>query len=132
MCIGIRTLDPNIDDRMIGSHVDLSGYPVKVLRMDRKERELYAPEMESGVVSRGNVKNLLKTLTYCRRVLQVIRVGTVIKILGLVLGVVASALLLFLSATGKVGGVYELSSLWIVLYQLCLLLPTLIVSILFV
>lgn len=132
MCIGIRTLDPNIDDRMIGSHVDLSGYPVKVLRMDRKERELYAPEMESGVISRGNVKNLLKTLTYCRRVLQVVRVGTVIKILGLVLGVVASALSLFLSATGKVGGVYELSSLWIVLYQLCLLLPTLIVSILFV
>ncbi|MBQ8214774.1 MAG: hypothetical protein IJZ33_00780 [Clostridia bacterium] len=132
MCIGIRTLDPNIDDRMISTHVDLSKYPVKVLRMDRKERELYSKEAESGVVSKRNVKSLLKTLTYCRRVLQVVRVGTVIKILGMVLGIGASALLLFLSATGRIGGVYEVSSLWILLYQLCLMLPTLIVSVLFV
>ena len=61
-----------------------------------------------------------------------VRVGTVIKILGMVLGIGASALLLFLSATGRIGGVYEVSSLWILLYQLCLMLPTLIVSVLFV
>ncbi|MBP3322280.1 MAG: hypothetical protein J6M12_07990 [Clostridia bacterium] len=132
MCIGIRTLDPNIDDRMISCHVDLSKYPVKVLRMDRKEKELYAQEMESGVVSKRNVKSLLRTLTFCRKVLQVIRVGTVIKVIGMLVGVVAAALVLFLTATGRLAGVYDVSSIWIMIYQLCWILPTFLISLIFV
>lgn len=132
MCIGIRTLDPNIDDRMISSHVDLSKYPVKVLRTDREGENFHKERTESGVVSKRNVRSLLKTLTFCRRILQVVRMGTVIKILGMVAGVGVSALVLYMSLTGKIAGVYEVNSLWVALYQLCWLLPATLISLIFV
>jgi cation transport ATPase len=132
MCIGIRTLDPNIDDQMIAAHADLANYPVKVLRTDRKTEDFYSEKTESGVVSKKNVRSLLKTLTFCRKVLQVIRTGTVIKVLSMLAGVGVAALILYMSLTGKIGGVYEINSLWIALYQICWLLPAALISLIFV
>ncbi|MBQ7847901.1 MAG: hypothetical protein IJ344_06390 [Clostridia bacterium] len=132
ICIGIRTLDPNIDDRMFAMHADLSKYPVKVLRMDGERRQSCYDTLDSGVVSKKNVKSLLKTLSFCRRVLQVIRTNTVIKILSVLAGIGVSALILYMSYAGKIAGVYEINSLWIVLYQLCWTLPALIISLIFV
>lgn len=132
MCIGIRTLDPNIDDRMISSHVDLSKYPVKVLRTDKAESAVHEERTESGIVSKRNVRSLLKTLTFCRRVLQVIRTGTVIKVLSMIAGVGVAALILYMSISGKITGVYDIQSLWILLYQLCWLVPVTLISLIFV
>ncbi len=125
MCVGIRTLDPNIDDKMLRSHVDLSKYPVKVLRMEAPSQEKQ-DSIDSGVVSRKSVKNLLKTLTYCRRVLQVIRADTIIKVVSILAGVGISALVLFLGLTAQV------TSLWVMVYQLLTLLPILLISFIFV
>ena len=124
MCIGIRTLDPNIDDKMLRSHVDLSKYPVKVLRMDRAERE-ENEEIDSGVVSKGKVKDLLKTLTSCRKVLQVIKANTAIKIIAILAGAGLAALILFTGLTGRA------TSLWLTVYQLFAMLPIALVSLIF-
>lgn len=131
MCIGIRTLDPNIDDRMMRNHVDLSDYPVKVLRMDGTEKERCEERISSGVVSKGSVKDLLKTLTSCRKVLQVIRINTALKILGVAAGIGVSALVLFMAYTGKISSVGEINSLWITLYQICWMLPAALISLIF-
>ena len=124
MCIGIRTLDPNIDDKMLRSHVDLSKYPVKVLRMERVEKEEGEP-LDSGVVSKGKVKDLLKTLTSCRKVLQVIKANTAIKIIAILAGAGLAALILFTGLTGRA------SSLWLTVYQLFAMLPIALVSLIF-
>ncbi len=125
MCIGIRTLDPNIDDKMLRCHVDLSKYPVKVLKIDRTEKDDEEAEIDSGVVSKKGVKNLLKTLTSCRKVLQVIKADTVMKIVGIVVGIGVSVLTLLFGLTG------EISSLWMTAYQLVMILPVLLVSLIF-
>ena len=131
MCIGIRTLDPNIDDRMLRRHVELNKYPVKVLRMSGAEEKKTEKSMDSGVVSRKGVKELLKALASCRRVLQVIRTNSMIKALGLAAGIGVSILILVLVHAGKVGGIYEVGSVWAVLYQIIWMLPTALVALLF-
>ena len=119
MCIGIRTLDPNIDDRMMRLHVDLGKYPVRILRMEKADDEKVKKTMSSGVVSKKSTKNLLKTLTFCRRVLQVIRAATILKVLSIVCGVAVSGLLLAMSLQGKLDGIYSVNALWMTLYQAC-------------
>lgn len=131
MCIGIRTLDPNIDDRMLRRHVELNKYPVKVLRMSGAEEKKTEKSMDSGVVSRKGVKELLKALASCRRVLQVIRTNSMIKALGLAAGIGVSILILVLVHAGKIGGIYEVGSVWAVLYQIIWMLPTALVALLF-
>lgn len=131
MCIGIRTLDPNIDDRMLRHHVELNKFPVKVLRMSGAEEKKTEKSMDSGVVSRKGVKELLKALASCRRVLQVIRTNSMIKALGLAAGIGVSILILVLVHAGKVGGIYEVGSVWAVLYQIIWMLPTALVALLF-
>ena len=131
MCIGIRTLDPNIDDRMLRRHVELNKYPVKVLRMSGAEEKKTEKSMDSGVVSRKGVKELLKALASCRRVLQVIRTNSMIKALGLAAGIGVSILILVLVHAGKVGGIYEVGSVWAVLYQIIWMLPTALVALMF-
>ena len=131
MCVGIRTLDPNIDNRMLSGHADLLKYPIKILRMECTEEQKVEEEMESGVVSKRSVKDLLKTLASCRKVLQVIRTDTIIKIVSVICGIAAMIFLTVAVATGQMAGIYEVHSLWVTLYQLCWIIPVLIISLIF-
>ncbi len=131
MCIGIRTLDPNIDTRMLNGHADLLKYPIKILRMERAEEQKLEEETESGVVSKRSAKDLLKTLASCRKVLQVIRTNTIIKIVSVICGIAAMIFLTIAVATGQIVGIYEVHSIWVTLYQLCWMIPVLIISLIF-
>ncbi|MBQ9469164.1 MAG: hypothetical protein IJU52_09180 [Clostridia bacterium] len=119
MCVGVRTLDPNIDDRMMQRHVDLSKYPVKILRREKVDDEGVSERVNAGIVSKRGAKGLLKSLSFCRRVLQVVRAETVLKVVSIVLGAALAVLILVMTGIGKLNGAYAVGSFWTTLYQLC-------------
>jgi len=127
VCVGIKTCDPNIDDRMMGMRVKIEKYPVKVLKcMPSADGNEPKPRVDSGVVSKSSVKALLHAFTLCDKVQHVTKTGIVIKLFAVLVGIILSA---FLLALGQSGGVI---SLYVALFQIFWILPTVIISKLFI
>ena len=125
--MGIRTLDPNIDDSMLGRRIRLTEYPVRVLKCQNKEQlSGVAERTKSGVVSRKNAKNLLKTLSLCDRTQLMTRAGIAVKVLSVIAGIVA------ISLVYAFGSLLEISSVHVLLYQLFWLIPTYFLPMLFI
>ncbi len=113
MCIGIKSFDPNIDDLLLSRKIKAMKYPVKVIRSKTVEDIPHTFERcESGIVSKRSVKSLLRTVALCERVGSVIRLGTLIKLIAMIIGVVV---MVFIHAFSSE---LNLSSLYIMLYQL--------------
>jgi hypothetical protein len=127
MCMGIRTLDPNIDDTMLGRRIRLTEYPVRVLKCKSKEQLSGVQEKAGGgVASRKSAKNLLKTLTLCNRAQSITRIGIAVKILSVMAGIVATGLLY------AFGSFMEITSVHVLVYQLFWLIPMYILPMLFI
>lgn len=127
MCMGIRTLDPNIDDSMLGRRIRLTEYPVRVLKCKSKEQLSGVQEKADGAVaSRRSAKNLLRTLTLCDRAQLLCRIGIAVKILSVIAGIVATALLY------AFGSFMEITSVHVLIYQLFWLIPAYILPMLFI
>jgi len=127
MCMGVRTLDPNIDDNMLGRRIRLTEYPVRVLKCESKEQlSGVAEKVKSGVASAKSAKNLLKTLSLCDRMQILVRTGIAVKVLSVVVGIVATALVY------AFGNFLEISSVYVLLYQLFWLIPSVILPMLFI
>ncbi len=123
MCVGIRTFDPNINDRMLSARVTAMRYPVRVIKCRATEnRDIVFDRYSSGVISRGSVKELLQTQIYCDRVLHTIRTNTAIKIFSMVIGAVIMGFIVSLGLTG------EVNSLEVALYEMFWLIPAAIVA----
>lgn len=127
LCIGIKTFDPNIDDRMLGQRIKLSKYPVRILRC-RSLDDISAPleEAESGIVSKNSSRSLLQAFILCTKVLYTGRTSTIVKLLSMGLSVVMTALLLLF------GGITTIASFYVVLYQLFWIIPVYAISKLYI
>ena len=126
MCIGIRTLDPNINDLMLSTRVKISKYAVKVIKYQepfpaRESRD----RCDSGVISKTNPKSLLTTLAMCEKVLRLSRINRLIKIASVVIAMVIMAFVLILNQESAVLSIY------LALYQVFWLIPMIILSKLF-
>lgn len=127
VCVGIKTSDPNIDDRMLGMRIKLDKYPVKVLKCKNlSETNETKPRVDSGIVSKSSVKALLQTLAYCDKVQHITKTNIVIKLFAILIGILLSA---FLLGLGLSAGVL---SFYVALYQLFWILPMIIISKLFI
>lgn len=117
VCIGIRTFDPNIDDRMLQLLLRYEDYPVRAIKC-RTERSpnLAKEHMDSGIVSRRSAKDMLRAFMSCDRVLRALKLGAVIKMASLGLGAVITLITIIMAAGG-------IASAWAVLYQLFWLIP---------
>ncbi len=122
----VKTLDPNIDGDMIKSRVNLENYPVKVIRyssLDEASGE--ADRADSGIVARGSSKSLLRTVTYCDKVLEVKRTNSFISLIAAIITVVILAVLLM---TDNFGTTVPFRSIYSVLCHLFWLIPVLITT----
>ena len=123
MCIGIRTFDPNINDRMLSARIRLSKYPVKVIKCKSSDKADETFEhYDSGVISRGSVISLLQTLTLCDKVLHVIRTSNIVKIFAVIIAAIIMGFVLMLHLGGSV------ASLYVALYQLFWLIPVVVIA----
>jgi len=127
MCVGIRTLDPNISDFMLSTRVKISKFAVKVLKYSEpfRTREHYE-RVESGIISKNSPKSLLMTLALCDKVQHIIRTNLVVTIFSLIISLVIMAFVLTLDL-----GAGALS-LYIALYQAFWIIPMVIISKLFI
>ncbi len=122
VCIGVRTFDPNIDDRMLQLLLRYEDYPVRAIKC-RTERSpnLAKEHMDSGIVSRRSAKDMLRAFMSCDRVLRSLKLGAVIKMASLGLGAVITLISIIMAAGG-------IASAWAVLYQLFWLVPVVVFS----
>ena len=123
MCLGIKTFDPGIDDELLARFIDLSRYPVKIIKCRSMTDKLTTEEKaDSGIVSKKSARSLLKTLSLCEKVNSSAKTGTFVAMLSVIIGFAISVFLLFQGLSMSVSGVY------VALYQLFWLIPTLIIS----
>lgn len=117
VCIGVRTFDPNIDDRMLQLLLHYEDYPVRAIKCRSEQSPNLAKEhLDSGIVSRRSAKDMLRAFMSCDRVLRAIKLGAVVKMVSLALGAVITLIAIIMAAKG-------IPSAWAVLYQLFWLLP---------
>lgn len=123
ICIGIKTFDPNIDDKLLGSKVKITKYPVRILRCKTLE-EATEPQEEanSGIVSKGSPRSLLNAFVLCSKVLFANRTNITAKILSVAFSVVLMSFFLMFSS------ITAIPSLYVALYQVFWMVPVYLIS----
>ncbi len=123
ICIGIKTFDPNIDDKLLGSKVKITKYPVRLLRCSSLEQAAVTQdEADSGIVSKGSPRSLLNAFVLCSKVLYANRSNVMVKILSVAFSVILMACLLVF---GKANAI---PSLYVGLYQIFWMIPVYLIS----
>ena len=119
MCIGIKSFDPNIDDALLGKHINMSKYAVKVLKCRYLAEKIVTEERgDSGIVSKKSPKALLKTLALCEKVNGVCRGSVVIKILSIFLAFIISGFVMFKGISS-----FDFVGAYATVYQLFWMIP---------
>ena len=127
ICIGIKTFDPNIDDKLLGSKVKITKYPVRILRCKTlEEATVTQDEADSGVVSKSGPRSLLNAFVLCSKVLYANRTNNVVKVLSVGASVLLMAILLVFGKAASIPSIY------VVLYQLFWMVPVYLFSKLYV
>ena len=124
MCVAIKTYDPNINDALLGAKINIGKFPVKIIKCHREETEQTETEdkISTGIVSKSNAKNLLRTLSMCDKISSVLSLNTTLKLIASILSICLMALGIILHFS------FEQPSLWVVLYQIVWLIPVLIID----
>ena len=125
LCLGVKTLDPNINNDLINSGITFRKCPISVLRGNDPDDVAGETERsDSGVVCNSSLHNFLKMFALCDKARHITKSNIIISIISVFLSFVAVA---FLAVTGDIGAI---SSLHAVAFQLFWLLPVWLISLL--
>lgn len=119
--VGIRTLDPNVNEAMIAALRGDSEISIKVIRPTPNELIPIGKHSDSGIVTSKNSHMIFKILVQCFNIKRIHVVQRRFRIGALALGVIVSLLLTVLGVDLR-----SIPSLYLVIYQLLWLLPSLI------
>ena len=123
ICIGIKTFDPNVDDKLLGSKVKITKYPVRILRCKSLEEATSTQEeADSGVVSKNGPRSLLSAFVLCSKVLLANKTNITVKVLSVAFSVVLMAFFLIF------GKIVAIPSLFVALYQAFWMVPVFLIS----
>lgn len=123
LCLGVKTLDPNINNDLINAGITFRKCPISVLRgNDPEEVAGEVERVDSGVVCNSTLHNFLKMFALCDKARHITKSNVIISIISVFLSFVAVA---FLAVTGGIGAI---SSLHAVAFQLFWLLPVWLIS----
>jgi cation transport ATPase len=112
----IRTFDPNIRYALIDKISYIGKYDLRVVRKTVEQQQDYAaPQINSGIVTRRSVREILRVLLACRRACRLTSFseagGLVIGCIGMLVSIVIAALGMMLSLPSWMLAIYQL--LWI-------------------
>ena len=122
--ISVRTADPCLDDGIFYENkIDPEQNAIRISRacLQGEEQES-VPANRAGIVSVGDVKELIKSYLVCKKLESVKRTNLVLHVIASVFAIAVMALVIF---TGNAVGMY---SVFPALYQLFWILPTYFVS----
>ena len=122
-CVAIRTLDPNIDTKLIKDRLDTEIYHCRLIRSRENERRRDVSKSTKGaIVSRNSVKALLRTLMLCDKTVYSSKINMVICFLSVIIGLLFSVILIFTGTYDSISALHALG------YQLLLCLVIRIVT----
>ena len=114
-CVAIRTLDPNIDTKLIKSYLDTEIYHCKIMRTRVNERRKTVSTGSRGaIVAKNSIKALLRSLMLCDKMVYSSKINMIICILSVIIGLIFG---IFLILTKTVGSI---SALHVLAYQILL------------
>ncbi len=123
VCVGIKTLDPNIDNELLMKSIKYKNCPVAVLKGTApEEMNATLEKVDSGIVSASSLRNFLKMFILCDHARHATKSNCIINIAAILVTVFA---VVFLTLTGDSA---NYNSLYVALFQLLWLLPTGLVS----
>ncbi|MBO5305148.1 MAG: hypothetical protein J6B12_00145, partial [Clostridia bacterium] len=118
--VGIRTLDPNVNEKMIATLRNDKDVSIKVIRPTPNELIPIGKHSDSGIVTAKNSHMVFKILEQCFNIKRIHKKQRQLRLIALMLGVAISLLLMAWRIYVYV------PSLYIVIYHLVWLLPSLI------
>ncbi len=123
MCVGVKTVDPNITDALLERTVRYKKCPISILKAGEVgDVEGHSPRIDSGIVSTSSLHTFLKMFIVCDKVRHIVRSNGFINVLSIALAFFVS---FFLASTGQLSTV---QSFYPVLFQLLWLLPIGVIS----
>lgn len=118
LCLGVKTLDPNINNELINSAIKFRKCPISVLRgTDPEDVAGEVERVNSGVVCNSSLHNFLKMFAYCDKARHITKCNVIVSVISVFLSFMAVA---FLAITG---GLSEITSIHAVCFQFFWLLP---------
>jgi hypothetical protein len=123
LCLGVKTMDPNITNEMIHGAIKFRRCPVAVLKQDSPDE--IAGETAStsgGVVCNSSLHNFLRMFSLCDKVRHVTKCNAIIMTVATVLSALAVG---FLAITGDLG---SFGAVQAAIFQLCWLIPVWVLS----
>lgn len=123
VCVGIKTLDPNINNELLQKNLRYKQCPVAILK-DIKPEEMNetADKVGSGIVSVSTLHTFLKMFILCDRARHATRSNCIVNIAAVIMAMIA---VFFLAVTGAADG-YGSGS--VVLFHLLWMLPSVVMS----
>ena len=123
LCLGVKTLDPNINNDLISKGIKFRKCPISVLRgIDPDDVAGEAESVNSGVVCNSTLHNFLKMFSLCDKIRHVTKSNVIISIISVFLSFV---IVTFLAVTG---GITAITSLHAAAFQLFWLVPVWLIS----
>lgn len=123
LCLGVKTLDPNINNELINSAITFRKCPISVLRGNEPSDVIGEVERaDSGIVCNSTLHNFLKMFSLCDKARHITKSNVIISVISVFMSFVAVG---FLAVTGDIGAI---SSLHAVAFQMFWLLPVWMIS----
>lgn len=126
MCLGVKTMDPNITNELVNASVRFRKCPISVLKQDSPDEIAgNTARAAGGVVCSSSLHNFLRMFSLCDRVRHVTRCNAIVSVVSMLLSVAAVG---FLALTGDLAAFGAGRAL---LFQCCWQVPVWVLSGLF-
>ncbi len=123
LCLGIKTLDPNINNELINSAIKFRKCPISVLRgIDPEDVAGETDRVDSGIVCNSSLHNFLKMFALCDKARHATKCNVIVSVISVFLSFATVA---FLAITG---GLNDITSIHAVAFQFFWLLPVWLIS----
>ena len=117
LCVGIKTLDPNINNELLANGIHYKKCPIAILKAGNPEdMNRVTPSVDSGIVSNSGLHKFLHMFALCDKTRHVIKANGIVCVIGTVLSLVASAFLVLSGESASVASLYTavFQLMWVV------------------
>ena len=123
LCLGVKTMDPNITNELIAGSIRFHKCPIAVLKQDTpNEVSVNTARASGGVVCHSSLHNFLQMFSLCDKVRHVTKCNAIISTVSTVLSALA---IVFLAVTGEL---HSFGAAQALLFQICWQVPVWVLS----
>ncbi|MDD2269119.1 MAG: hypothetical protein PHY15_06155 [Eubacteriales bacterium] len=109
MCVGIKTLDPNISNELLTRNIKFKKCPIAILKADKPEDILgKAESISSAIATNGSLHTFLRMFILCDKTRHSIKSNIVITMASMILSLGIAAFLILTGSAGYLTSVYAL------------------------